>query len=276
MILSLTTTKRRVHDIPFLSYFKKQATELVKRFSLNSASICKLALGELKRNFHLPRNNSYYSLLNYLFGVDPNVPSIDEFVQAKHPDWFIYKADSSSASDSSKKIPPYSLDDTWFVLNPKEGRTIMMTGREIVVGISKGTFSEEEIFKSLPGTVQSFIKEELRKYELFTRSKTLYADWYLEDEGIPLSSSDRLAMDEMLKILKGGMASRLEVEPEAGTREIPDSVPYSPIPPEGYYSVVDPATGEKKDMTKEELKNLFKESRDAFMKTRTSRSEDKD
>lgn len=279
LVLSLTDVRRRNYDTPFLSYSKKRIAELVKRFSLNTTNISKLALGELEKNFSLPRNDSYYNLLNYLFGPDPIIPTIIEFVQAKHPGWFTYKtkeytsSDSSDSSDSSKKPLPYSLDDSWLVFDSKVGKTITKTGREIVVGIAKGTLSEEDAFRSLPGSVQAFIKEELEKYKLFSLSKSLYGDWSITDEGVPLSASDRAAMADMIKILKSGMVSRLAPEPET---ESVSKADYSPILSEKYYSVLDPATGVKKDMTKEELKIFFKESRGAFMESRTSKCEYKD
>lgn len=132
MLLSLASIKRRDYDTPFLFHFKKRATDLVKRFSLNTENITKLALKELERNFSLPHNDSYHTLLSYLFGPKQNVPSIKRFVQAKHPDWF--------ATDS-------------------------------------------------------------------------------EDEGTPLSASDRKTMDDMIKRLKSGTPSRLEAEPETDTTE---------------------------------------------------------
>lgn len=109
MLLSLTSIKRRDYDTPFLFHFKKRATDLVKRFSLNTASITKLALKELERNFSLPRNDSYHTLLDYLFGPKQNVPSIKRFVQAKHPDWFsTYPEDTYTTSGSS-----VSSEDSW-------------------------------------------------------------------------------------------------------------------------------------------------------------------
>lgn len=213
MLLSLTSVKRRDHDTPFLSHFKKRIAELRKRFSLNTANISKLALEELERNFSLPRNDSYYNLLNYLFGPSPNVPSIKDFVVAKHPTWF-----------------PCSLDEPWRIFIHATGTIVTLTTREIVKGLATGTLSEEDAFKTLPGSVKNFIKEEVEKYK-----HALYGDWeFAVDEEDPT---------EMLK---------------------------------GYYSVVDPETEKEKLMTAKEIKGLFKESRDAFMESRTSKCEHKD
>lgn len=258
MLLSLTSVKRRDHDTPFLSHFKKRIEELRKRFSLNTANISKLTLEELERNFSLSRNDSYYSLLNYLFGPDPNVPSIKDFVQVKHPAWFTYYDKPGDDSSESTKTSSYSLDDEWFIYDHISGKTKTMSGREIVVGLEKGTLSEKEVFRDLPKPVRDFIKEELRKY----KSKLLYGDWSITDEGIPISAADRAAMADMIKILESGerLKSRLALEPEADTRG-GSTVTFSPIPPERYYSVVDPATGVKTDMTEEELKEVFRESK---------------
>lgn len=109
MLLSLTSIKRRVYDTPFLCHFKKRATDIVKRFSLNTTNITKLALKEMERNFSLPCSDGYHTLLNYLFGPKQNVPSIKRFVQAKHPDWFsTYPEDTYTTSGSS-----VSSEDSW-------------------------------------------------------------------------------------------------------------------------------------------------------------------
>ena len=328
MLLSLTSVKRRDHDTPFLSHFKKRIADLRKRFSLNTANISELTLEELERNFSLSHNDSYYSLLNYLFGPDPNVPSIKDFVQVKHPAWFTYYDKTGGDSSESTKTSPYSLDDVWFVVDPKTCKTKSMSGREIVVGLEKGTLSEKEVFRDLPKPVAAFIKEELEKYKAFLP----HDSWHIfiratgkiktmtSKEIVDAIIAGTLSEDDAFRTLPGTVKDYIKEELEKykhsllyGDWEFPadeesssdsekvraiytmdpritsrrvseampvtrggDTVTFSPIPPEGYYSVVDPATGEKKDMTKEELKELFKESREAFIKSRTSRSEDKD
>ena len=169
MLLSLTSIKRRDYDTPFLFHFKKRATDIVKRFSLNTENITKLALEELERNFSLPRSDDYQALLKYLFGPKQNVPSIKRFVQAKHPDWFTYYDKTSGESSESTKTSPYSLDDEWFIYDHVSGKTKAMSGREIVVGLSSGKLSEASVFRDLPKPVRDFIKKELVKYELCTR-----------------------------------------------------------------------------------------------------------
>ena len=223
MLLSLTSIKRRDYDTPFLFHFKKRVTDIVKRFSLNTANITKLALKELERNFSLPRSDDYHALIKYLFGPKQNVPSIKRFVQAKHPDWFsTYPEDTDTTSDSSLKTSPYSLDDEWFIYDHVSGKTKAMSGREIVVGLSTGTLLEASVFRDLPKPVRDFIKKELEKYELFTRSKTLYEDWCPTDEGTPLTKETRKTMDDMIKILESGMArlvSETEEEPKDLSKE---------------------------------------------------------
>ena len=157
MLLSLTSIKRRDYDTPFLFHLKKRVTDLVKRFSLNTANITKLALEEMERNFSLPSKDSYQALLKYLFGPKQNVPSIKRFVQAKHPDWFSTDPeDTYSTSDSST-----SSEDSWCM-----------------------------------------------------------ADWWPTDEGIPLSRETRKTMDDMIKILESGMASRLAPETEEEPKDL--------------------------------------------------------
>lgn len=216
MLLSLTSIKRREYDTPFLFHLKKRVTDTVKRFSLNTENITKLALKELERNFSLPRNDSYHTLLDYLFGPKQNVPSIKRFVQAKHPDWFTYYDEPGDDSSESTKTSSYSLDDEWFVVDPKTCKTKSMSGREIVVGLEKGTLSEKEVFRDLPKPVQAFIKEELEKY----KSKLLYGEWgFTADEGTPLTRETRKTMDDMIKILKSGEKDLFK---ESGTSRCED------------------------------------------------------
>lgn len=324
MLLSLTSVKRRDHDTPFLSHFKKRIAELRKRFSLNTANISKLTIEELERNFSLSRNDSYYSLLNYLFGPDPNVPSIKDFVQAKHPAWFIYYDKPDDDSSESTKTSPYSLDDVWFVVDPKTCKTKSMSGREIVVGLEKGTLSEKEVFRDLPKPVQAFIKEELEKYKAFLphdswrifihatgkiktmtskeivdaiiagtlseedafrtlpgtviasikeelekyKHSLLYGDWgFTVDREEPIAempmAKEEPSDSEKVRAIYT-MDPRITSKRESETMTVTrggSTVTFSPIPPEGYYSVVDPATGVRTDMTEEQLKEVFRESK---------------
>lgn len=188
MLLSLTSVKRRDHDTPFLSHFKKRITDLRKRFSLNLTNISTLTLGELERNFALPRNDSYYSLLSYLFGPDPNVPSIKEFVVAKHPMWF-----------------PCSLDEPWRIFIHATGMIETMTTREIVERLATGSLSEEDAFKTLPGNVRDFIKKEVDKYKLEADKKHkddeyirkfIYGDWGVTSGGAAIDDGGSLTDEE--------------------------------------------------------------------------------
>ncbi len=289
MLLSLTSIKRRDHDTPFLSHFKKRIAELRKRFSLNTANISKLTLEELERNFSLPRNDSYYSLLNYLFGPEPNVPSIKDFVQAKHPTWFTYYDKTGTASDSSTD-ESLSLHDSWHIFIHATGKIKTMTSGEIVEAIIHGTLSEDDAFRTLPGTVKDFVKKEVEKY----KHTLLYGDWEFAADreapivGMPMtkeepSDSEKARARAMLEAIEEGEA----IDPRITSKPMSEAIPVTrggstvtfSAPTEklkGYYSVVDTETEEEKLMTAKEIKELFRESRDAFMESRTSRSEHKD
>lgn len=309
MLLSLTSVKRRDHDTPFLSHFKKRIEELRKRFSLNTANISKLTLEELERNFSLSRNDSYYSLLNYLFGPDPNVPSIKDFVQVKHPAWFTYYDKPGDDSSESTKTSSYSLDDVWFVVDPKTCKTKSMSAREIVVGLEKGTLSEEEVFRDLPKPVQAFIKEELEKYKAFLPHDSWHIFIHATGKVVTMTSKEivdaiiagTLSEDDAFRTLPGTVKDFVKeelekykhsllygdwtfgVDREAPIAEMPmpkeehreeepesvsvtrggSTVTFS-APTEmlkGYYSVVNPATGVRTDMTEEQLKEVFRESK---------------
>lgn len=344
MLLSLTSVKRRDYDTPFLSHFKKRIKELRKRFSLNTTNISKLTIEELERNFSLPRNDSYYSLLNYLFGPEPDVPSIKDFVEAKHPGWFTYYGKPGDDSSKSTKTSSYSLDDEWFVYDHISGKTKTMSGREIVVGLEKGTLSEDSVFRDLPRPVQTFIKEELKKYKdmlphdswhicgstgkIKTMTSTeivdaiiagtlseedafrtlpgtvkdfvkrevekykhtlLYGDWeFSADEKSPMSKevpsdSEKARVRAILEAIEEGciIDPRITSKPMSkgmtvtrGGSTVTFSDPTEKI--KRYYSVVDPETEGEKLMTAKEIKELFRESRDAFMESRTSKCEHKD
>lgn len=322
MLLSLTSVKRRDHDTPFLSHFKKRIEELRKRFSLNTANISKLTLEELERNFSLSRNGSYYSLLNYLFGPEPNVPSIKDFVEAKHPAWFTYyDKTGGESSDSSSKTSLYSLDEVWFIYDRISGRSKAMSGREIVVGLSTGTLSEDSVFRDLPKPARDFIKEELKKY----KDKLPHDSWHIcgstgkiktmtSKEIVDAIIAGTLSEDDAFRTLPSIVRDYIkeevekykhsllygdwtfDVDREAPIAEMPilkeehreeepetvsitrggSTVTFSSKPKEKRYFLTDPETGKTRAVTEKGLRDLFKDSRDAFMESRTSRCEYKD